>query len=187
MQHHSPRLITPTRVHLQRLLAFTLVEMLLVIAVISILASMVISSFSDAAQTSREVVVRQQLAVWQGALNNWVNRKLGRVDTAIVSSGAPVTLEALTNYYNNTLNTSAKRFTMITGKDMDDATADTEGYLDAMTGQHYIDMAKKYGPADLSLIKSDAMVQTGRWLTLPNWVSGSYPTVNLNPGSSGSN
>ncbi len=168
---------------LQRALAFTLVEMLLVIAVISILASMVISSFSDAAQTSREVVVRQQLAVWQSALNNWVDAKLGRVDTSIVSSGAPVTLEALTNYYNTTLNTSAKRFAMLTGKDMDANTPDTEGYLDAMTAQHYVDMAGKYGPSDLSLIKSDAMVQTGKWLTLPNWVSGSYPTVNLNPAS----
>ena len=172
--------MTAPRSRLHRMMAFTLVEMLLVIAVISILASMVISSFSDAAQTSREVVVRQQLAVWQSALNNWVDGKLGRVDTAIVPTGAPVTLEALTTYYNNTLNTSAKRFALLTGKDLDAGTPDTEGYLDAMTSQHYVDMAVKYGPSDLTKIKSDAMVQTGRWLTLPNWVSGSYPTVNLN-------
>jgi prepilin-type N-terminal cleavage/methylation domain-containing protein len=168
---------------LRHALAFTLVEMLLVIAVISIMASMVISSFSDAAQTSREVVARQQLAVWQSALNNWVDAKLGRIDTAIETTGATVTLESLTKYYNTTLNTPALRFAMLTGRDLDPLTADKEGYLDPMTAQHYVDMAIKYGPSDLSRIKSDAMVQTASWLTLPNWVSGSYPTVNLIKGS----
>jgi prepilin-type N-terminal cleavage/methylation domain-containing protein len=162
---------------IRRLAAFTLVEMLLVIAVISILASMVISSFSDAAQSTRDVVVRQQLAVWQSGLNNWVNSKLGRVDTAIESTGAQVTLQALTNYYNTL--TKTQRFTLLTGKDLDATTPDTDGYLDAMTGQHYLDMATKQGATDLNKIKSDAMIQTGRWIELPDWTMGGYPTVEL--------
>ena len=50
--------------------AFTLIEMLIVVAIISILAAMAISSFSNAAQDSREVLVRQQLATVQEAVNN---------------------------------------------------------------------------------------------------------------------
>jgi prepilin-type N-terminal cleavage/methylation domain-containing protein len=180
--------------HLHRMLAFTLVEMLLVIAVISILASMVISSFSDAAQTSREVVVRQQLAVCQSALNNWVDGKLGRYDDSIrrnptVPEPGTITLERLTGYYNTL--TSVQRFRLISGTLVDDP-SDTSipkrkmregGYLDDMTASHFEKMATQFGPADFSLLKTDAMVQTARWLTLPNWVSGSYPTVNLNPGA----
>ena len=45
--------------------AFTLVEMLLVIAIISVLAAMAISNFSNASQDTRAVVSRQQLAVMQ--------------------------------------------------------------------------------------------------------------------------
>ena len=166
--------------HLRRLVAFTLVEMLLVIGIISILAAMVISSFSDAAQTSREVVVRQQLAVWQSALNNWVDGKLGRIDPSITGSNqVAVTLSALTTFYNS--KSGPERFTLLTGKDLDASTPDTEGYLDAMTGQHYVDMALNYPPSDSKIIRSDAMIQTGKWIELPNWIEGSYPTVELFP------
>ena len=170
---------------LRRLAAFTLVEMLLVIAIISILAALVISSFSNAAQTSREIVVKQQLAVWQSALNNWVDGKLGRIDPAINgSSVVPVSLADLTTYYNS-LTGSMQRFKLLTGKDLDPQTADTEGYLDSMTAQHYLDMAINFPPSntagDPNFIRSDAMIQTGQWITLPNWVAGSYPTVELHP------
>lgn len=159
--------------------AFTLVEMLLVIAIISILAAMVISSFSDAAQTSREVVVRQQLAVWQSALNNWVNGKLGKVDTTIDASGAPITLGTLRTYYTTTMSTKTARWLAITGMNLNGTVA-AEGYLDPMTAGHYLEMASKSGvPANMDKIKSDAMIQTGRWLELPDWVEGGTPTVEL--------
>lgn len=161
------------------IVAFTLVEMLLVIAVISILAAMVISSFSDAAQTSREVVVNQQLAVFQSALNNWVNANLGRINSTVDPTKAPITLEALRTYYNSL--TTTQRFVLLSGKDLDDETADTEGYLEPMTVEHYIYVAKENGATDMSKIKSDAMIQTGQYLTLPDWIAGSYPTVQLHP------
>jgi prepilin-type N-terminal cleavage/methylation domain-containing protein len=62
--------------------AFTLVEMLLVVAIISILAAMAISNFSNASKDTREVVARQQLAVVQEAVNHWVNHEVGRVTSA---------------------------------------------------------------------------------------------------------
>lgn len=159
--------------------AFTLVEMLLVIAIISILASLVISSFSDAAQTSREVVVRQQLAVCQSALNNWVNGRLGKVDTVIESSGSPVTLDSLRKYYTTTLGSKTARWALISGLNLDGSSAG-DGYLDPMTAQHFLEMASKSGtPANMDKIKSDAMIQTGRWLELPAWSDGGVPTVEL--------
>ena len=53
--------------------AFTMVEMLIVIAVIGIMSALVITSFSNAAQDTRRVVARQQQAAVQNAVNAWVN------------------------------------------------------------------------------------------------------------------
>ena len=50
---------------------FSLVEVLVVIAIISILATLVINSFSNAAHDSREIMARQQQAVVQNAVSNW--------------------------------------------------------------------------------------------------------------------
>lgn len=168
------------RNRMRRIWAFTLVEMLLVIGIISILAALVISSFSDAAQTSREVVVRQQLAVWQSALNNWVDGKLGRIDSGITgNTDVAVSLSALTTYYN--AKTSDERFALLAGKELDGTAAAAPGYLDAMTAQHYVDMAIQFPPSDSKKIRSDAMIQTGKWIELPDWTAGSYPTVDLYP------
>ncbi len=161
------------------MIAFTLVELLLVIVIISIMAATVINSFSDAAQSSRDVVVKQQLAVFQSALNNWVNANLGRINSSIDSTKAPITLEKLRVHYNS--QSTTQRFIMLAGKDLDEATPDSEGYLEPMTAEHYIQVAKQNGAADMSKIKSDSMVQTGQYLTLPDWVSGSYPTVQIHP------
>jgi prepilin-type N-terminal cleavage/methylation domain-containing protein len=54
---------------------FTLVELLLVIAIIAIMASLVISAFSNASTDSRLVLARQQQAVVQQAVNSWIAYK----------------------------------------------------------------------------------------------------------------
>ena len=56
---------------------FSLVEVLVVIAIISILATLVINSFSNAAHDSREIIARQQQAVVQTAVSNWVVGEIG--------------------------------------------------------------------------------------------------------------
>ncbi len=53
---------------------FTLVELLVVIAIIGVLASLVIASFSNVTQDTRNVIALQQQAVLQEALNNWISR-----------------------------------------------------------------------------------------------------------------
>lgn len=62
--------ISPARS--RRLTAFTLIEMLLVVAVIGILTSLVIAAVSNSAADARLVIARQQQAVVQEALNAWI-------------------------------------------------------------------------------------------------------------------
>ncbi len=52
--------------------AFSLIEMLLVIAVIGIMGALILTAVTNATQDSRVVVARQQQAVLQNALNAWI-------------------------------------------------------------------------------------------------------------------
>jgi len=152
--------------------AFTLVEMLLVIAIISILAAMVISNFSNASQDTRSVIARQQLAVVQEAVNHWAIHEIGRVTTA-GGTGKSVT-QVVTDYNNGIKSdgsagtgTAVERFNILK-RYLDDGTvASLE--VDTTTGR----------------ITSQAMRDVGMYLLLPNWTptssSISYPKVQLLP------
>lgn len=139
--------------------AFTLIEMLIVIAIISILAAMAISSFSNGAQDSREVLVRQQLATVQEAVNNWAARQIGRVTS---NGGNPLTIEQVRTSYNATTTASARLLLF-------------QGYLDDSTR---VGISVNNGNGRLT---TNAMLQTGYFLTLPTWDIGSYPKVQINP------
>jgi prepilin-type N-terminal cleavage/methylation domain-containing protein len=139
--------------------AFTLIEMLIVIAIISILAAMAISSFSNAAQDSREVLVRQQLATVQEAVNNWASRQIGKVAT---NGGNPTTIEQVRVSYNAPTTATARLLLF-------------QGYLDEAT-RAAITVNNTSGR-----LTTDAMLQTGYYLTLPTWSTGSYPKVQINP------
>jgi prepilin-type N-terminal cleavage/methylation domain-containing protein len=139
--------------------AFTLVEMLLVVAIISILAGMAISNFSNASQDTREVVARQQLAVVQEAVNHWVNREVGRVTT---SGGTGKTVSQVMGAYNGAANTTA-RFGLF------------QTYLDDATRAH---LTVDDGAARIT---SQSMRDLNMYLTLPDWAASSYPKVQLLP------
>lgn len=139
--------------------AFTLVEMLLVIAIISILAGLVISNISNAAQDSRDVVARQQLAVVQEAVNHWVNHEIGKV-TASNKPGASVA-QVMAAY--NATSTTGARYALF------------QNYLDESTqGSFEVDNGN-------ARITSQAMRDVNKYLTLPNWGPSSYPKVQLEP------
>jgi len=53
--------------------AFSLIEVLIVIAVIGIMGALIITSITNAASDSRMVLARQQQAVLQNALNAWIS------------------------------------------------------------------------------------------------------------------
>ena len=139
--------------------AFTLVEMLLVIAIISILAGMAISNFSNASQDTREVVARQQLAVVQEAVNHWVNHEIGRVATA---GGTGKTVAQVMATYNATATTSA-RYALFSNY-LDEATRDNLTVDDST-----------------SRITSQAMRDVSKYLAVPDWAAASYPKIQLLP------
>ncbi|MDF1737520.1 MAG: type II secretion system protein [Verrucomicrobiales bacterium] len=130
--------------------AFTMVEMLIVIAVIGIMSALVISSFSNAAQDSRRVVARQQQAAVQNAVNAWVAEKSSRTSL----------YDARTEYNAKT-----------NGEDKLD---EIQRYLDDSTYQHFKD-----NTSDNNKIQSAALKKTGQHLTLSPWLAGSYPKVSL--------
>lgn len=130
---------------------FTLVEMLIVISVIAIMAAMVISAFSNAAQDTRRVVARQQQAAVQSAVNAWV---------ASQSSGTG-SLAATRTAYNDAT-TSLARLNLVAN------------YLDDTTIAHF-----RTNTTNTDRILSEALNKTNQYLELPNWDASSYPKVEL--------
>jgi prepilin-type N-terminal cleavage/methylation domain-containing protein len=57
----------------ERPTAFSLIEVLIVIAVIGIMSALIVTSITNAAADSRMVLARQQQAVLQNALNAWIS------------------------------------------------------------------------------------------------------------------
>lgn len=131
--------------------AFTLVELLFVIAIIAIMASLVISAFSNASADAREVLIRQQQAVVQEAINSWIAHR----------SAAPRSLATAKTEYN-AATTGLARLALV------------QDYLDAATYAHLV-----ANTSDPDAIRSDAMVKTARHLAITAWADGSYPKVNL--------
>jgi prepilin-type N-terminal cleavage/methylation domain-containing protein len=132
--------------------AFTMVEMLIVIAVIGIMSALVIAAFSNAAQDTRRVIARQQQAAVQNAVNAWVNSKSQE-------SG----LAEARRLYN--LAGSSKGRVQLVG-----------AYLDDATLAHFLNPSNTTNNAE---VKSAALKKTGQYLSLGTWSAASYPKVEL--------
>lgn len=130
--------------------AFTLVEVLIVIAVIGIMSALVISAFSNAAQDTRRVLARQQQAAVQNAVNAWVN-----------SVSQTQGLGQARNLYNLAA-TSRGRLQLV------------QAYLDEATLSHFLSNTTVNNE-----VKSAALAKTGQYLLLDTWVANSYPKVEL--------
>lgn len=135
----------------RRSAAFTMVELLIVISVIAIMAALVVSAFSNAAQDTRRVVARQQQASVQSAVNAWITRQ---------SSGAGSLSTARTTY--NDAGTSLARLNLVSG------------YLEDVTMAHF-----RTNTTNTNQVLSEAMKKTNQHLELPAWNSASYPKVEL--------
>ena len=134
---------------------FTLVEMLLVIAIIGIMSALIVSTVTNAAQDSRTVVARQQQVILQEALNAWI---------AQASSGTNTVASARTTY--SAAGTSLAKLALLTN------------YLHSQTYSHFTN----YSSSDH--IKSEAMTKAGLYLQFSSWgtnASNSYPVVQMMP------
>lgn len=133
--------------------AFSLIELLIVVAIIGILASLVIASFSNATQDSRDVIVLQQQAVVQGALNSWIAH----------ASSAPNSLSDAKTLYD-AASTGAAKLALISP------------YLDSTTVSQF----SAHGTV-ANALQSDAMEKTDHYITFSAWNAGSYPKIILGP------
>jgi len=132
--------------------AFTMVEMLIVIAVIGIMSALVVSAFSNAAQDTRRVVARQQQAAVQSAVNAWVN-----------SVSQDEGLAEARRLYNEA--GSSKARLQLVGRYLDDASL-----------SHFLNPNNTTQDDE---VRSAALRKTGQHLSLSAWQTASYPKVEL--------
>lgn len=80
---------------------FSLVELLIVIAVIGVLSALIISSITNAAEDSRFAVARQQQVVLQEALNSWIAAQSSVAEAQSVYASSGNKLSLITGYLRN--------------------------------------------------------------------------------------
>ena len=133
--------------------AFSLIELLIVIAIIGVMASMVIAAFSNATQDARSVVALQQQAVLQEALNTWITR---------VSSGTGSISGARDTY--TAAATSQAKFNLF------------KSYLNDTSVAHLA-----AHPTVSDALATSEMTKTGKYVKFSTWTAGDYPKVQLLP------
>lgn len=142
---------------------FTYIEALMTIAIMGLMATLVISAFSNAGTDSARIVARQQQATLQSALNSWVNGETNRTDVinATLGTGRPRTIAQVQTAYN-AVSGNLARFNLISP------------YLDNSTTAYFT----SYSTA--SKIKSDALNTTKQYIAFPDWAANDFPKVTLN-------
>lgn len=97
--------------------AFSLVELLIVIAIIGIMSSLVMSYITNAAKDSRMVIALQQQVVMQEALNAWIasSNSLGDAQAAYTPGSASVMLGYLERYLKNSTETQTNKMFYASG------------------------------------------------------------------------
>ncbi len=135
---------------------FTLIEVLVVIAIIGIMSSLVVTVYRNVAQDSRDVVAKQQQAAVQNALNSW-----------ITAQSTTKSISQIRTAYNG-LSDSPARLAQI------------KDYLDDRTYAHFLG----YSPAGTDAVKSAALIKTEQFLQLADWQisttgATTYPQVHM--------
>ena len=130
---------------------FTLVEVIVVIAIIGIMTSLVVTVYRNVAQDSRDVVARQQQAALQNAVNNWI--------TSETSSRA---VAAVRDEYNGASHSSGRLYKI-------------RLYLDERSYGLFDD----HTTLGDDQVKSEVLNKLNKHLQLSTWAAFSYPQVQM--------
>lgn len=141
--------------------AFSLVEALLTIGIMSILTGLVITAVSNASRDASRMISRQQQSAVQSAANAWVAGQMRDDNPGSMTRGQIRSLESVRAIYNS-YPTSLAKLNVI-GR-----------YLDDSTSSHLISST-----TNSDKIKSDALFNARQYLSLSSWTAGSYPKVDL--------
>lgn len=159
----------------KRRAGFSLVEAIFTIAIIGIMASLVISTISNAARDTYRVVARQQQAAVQEALHAWVMSQTRVSGTGGQQTPQVRSLESVRDEYNKLRVTSA-RFEKLRPDPTNADPNKRAGFLDAATFEHFETYSRGLGT---DKIKSAALEGTRQYLSLPDWKEHEEPKVEL--------
>lgn len=132
-----------------RTAAFTLIELLIVIAIIGIMSSLVLTTVSNAAMDARRTLAYQQQVTLQDALNAWISAN---------SSGTNSLSQAQTTY--NAASAGTGRLNLL-----------SNNYLHNTTYQHLLSNSTG------TTVRSEAMVKSGMTLAFTAWTATNTPSV----------
>jgi prepilin-type N-terminal cleavage/methylation domain-containing protein len=142
--------------------AFSLIEMLMVIAIISVMAALVISAFSNASADARDVMARQQQATIQSAVQNWISQK-------VTGNSTVAAAKSLYNFnVAGTKRSAMERLELI------------KDYLDSGTYDHFVSYT-----TDATKVRSASMKKIKKYIVLSDWPDvtatnkAPYPKVEL--------
>ena len=155
--------------------AFSFLELIIVIAILGIMASLAVTNFANSASDAREVLGRQQQAAIQTAVNAWVaDQTSSPVGFDVDGDDSddyyrPLSVAEARDLYNNkaadTPRTSEERLTLVSG------------YLDDSSYSHFATQSALEASTE---VMSEAIRKLNWHIALPEWQPGSYPKVNLN-------
>ena len=152
-------MIRPPNLHRSKMHAFSLIEVLVTLAVLGVLSSMVVSTMSNLGMDASRMVARQQQVAVQNAVQAWVASQM-RVTN---DPNLPKTrsLESVRGDYNSRGH-SLGRLNLIAP------------YLDDTSSAHLLGATTNTGK-----IKSDALTKIRYYLVLDTWGSTTYPKVEM--------
>lgn len=142
--------------------AFSLVELLMVLTIISIMAALIINAFSNASQDTRDVIARQQQAVLKSALDNAISQVM-----------VGQTVGEARRFYNYKNGTSGTQRSML------ERLAIIETYLDEDTYAHFIANSTASQIRSAAMVKTNQFVEFEFWATPSAAVRSTYPKVKL--------
>ena len=144
--------------------AFSLIELLMVLTIISIMAALIINAFSNASQDSRDVIARQQQAVLKSALDNMISQYMVSGNTVAKARKYYMYVDADPAKAKLTMK---ERLSLL------------EPYLDEDTYAHLFSRSTD------TTVQSAAMVKTGQFIEFEDWPvataanRNTYPKVKL--------
>jgi prepilin-type N-terminal cleavage/methylation domain-containing protein len=139
--------------------AFSLIEVLVTLAVLGVLSSMVVATMSNLGVDASRIVARQQQVAVQNAVQAWVSSQMRVTNDPDLPK--TMSLESVRADYNSRGH-SLGRLNLIAP------------YLDDTSSAHLLSATTNTGK-----IKSDALTKIRYYLVLDTWGSTTYPKVEM--------